>query len=122
MDNRNIDGFPPNLDPQVFAFIAVLIGSACVGNYTASEQNSFGNWLILVGQFVLTTAAQQQLIEARLESNNININSQEHKSGGSFYSNGSKSNQTQRPEVDFLLDAVEKLQKELENLKNNGNS
>jgi len=119
MNNRNIDGFPPNLDPQVFAWIACLIGSLCVGDYTANEQNSFGNWLILVGQFVLTTAAQQQLIEARLESNNININSKEHKSGGSFYTNNSKSNQTQRSEVDFLLDAVSKLQQELENLKNN---
>lgn len=118
MRNINLEGFPPSLDPQVFAFLAVLIGSACVGDYTANEQNSFGNWLILVGQFILTTAAQQQLIEARLESNNININSKEHKSGGSFYANNSKSNQTQRPEVDFLLDAVEKLQRELNNLKN----
>jgi len=63
MHNTNVHGFPPNLDPQVFAFLAVLIGSACVGDYTANEQNSFGNWLILVGQFILTTAAQQQLVE-----------------------------------------------------------
>ena len=75
MNNMNIHGFPPNFDPQTFAFLAVLIGSACVGDYSVNEQNSFGNWLILVGQFVLTTAAQQQLIESRLESNNININS-----------------------------------------------
>lgn len=117
MHNKNIDGFPPNINPQVFAWIAVLVGSACVGDLTANEQNSFGNWLVLVGEFMLTTAAQQQLIEARLESNNININSREHKNGGSFYANGSKSNQTQRPEVDFLLDAVQKLQQELNNLK-----
>ncbi len=118
MQNANINGFPPNLDPQVFAFIAVLIGSACVGNYSALEQNSFGNWLILVGQFILTTAAQQQLIEGRLEYNNININSEEHKSGGSYYANNSKSNQNQRDEVEFLLEAVKNLQQELEKLKN----
>lgn len=119
MHNQNIHGFPPNLDPQLFSWLAVIVGSACVGDYTANEQNSFGNWLILVGQFILTAAAQQTLIEARLESNNININSKEHKNGGSFYANGSKSNQTQRSEVDFLLDAVARLERELNNLKNN---
>ncbi|MDE5539642.1 MAG: hypothetical protein K2J20_04070 [Bacilli bacterium] len=119
MHNQNIHGFPPNIDPQLFAWLAAVIGSASIGDYTANEQNSFGNWLILVGQFVLTAAAQQTLIEARLESNNININSQEHKSGGSFYANGSPSNQTQRAEVDFLLDAVARLERELNNIKNN---
>lgn len=121
MFNKNLNGFPPNIDPQIFSWIACIVGSACVGDYTANEQNSFGNWLILVGQFVLTAAAQQTLIEARLESNNININSKEHKSGGSFYANNSKSNQTQRDEVDFLLKAVENLQIELEKIKQNRN-
>ena len=116
--NNNFDKFPPNLDPQVFSFIAVLIGSACVGDYSASEQNSIGNWLILVGQFILTNAAQQQLIESRLEKSNININSREHKMGGSFYENNGKSNQNQRPEVDFLMDAIRNIQKELEKIKN----
>lgn len=117
MHNQNVHGFPPNIDPQLFAWLACVVGSACVGDYTANEQNSFGNWLILVGQFVLTTAAQQTLIEARLESNNININSREHKNGGSFYANSSKSNQTQREEVDFLLSAVDNIRQELEKLK-----
>ena len=47
----------------------------------------------------------------------FNINSKEHKSGGSFYKNNGKSSQTQRNEVDFLLNAVKKLQEELEALK-----
>ncbi len=115
----NIPNFPPNIDPQVFSFIAVLIGSAAVGDYSAVEQNSIGNWLILVGQFILTNAAQQQLIESRIENGNLNINSREAKMGGSFYANNGKSNQNQRAEVDFLLDAVEKIQRELENIKNN---
>ena len=113
----NWNEFPPNIDPQAFSFIAVLIGSLCVGDYNAAEQNSFGNWLILVGQFILTNASQQQLIESRIENNNININSREHKNGGSPYAGGSKSNTNQRNEVDFLLDAVNKLYQELEKLK-----
>ncbi len=114
----NSNNFPPDINPQVYSFIAVLIGSACVGDYNAAEQNSLGNWLILIGQFILTSAAQQQLIEGRIENSNININSKEAKMGGSVYTNNSKSNQNQRPEVEFLLDAIKKIEKELNELKN----
>ena len=113
--------FPPNTDPHLFAMLAVTVGFASVGDYNANEQNSIGNWLILVGQYILTHAAQQQLIEARLENNNLNTNSKKHKNGtgGPFTDNEiGKSNQTQRDEVEFLLDAVAKIEKELNNLKN----
>lgn len=119
--NYHNTNFPPNTDPHLFAMLAVTVGFASVGDYNANEQNSIGNWLILVGQYILTHAAQQQLIEARLENNNLNTNSKKHKNGtgGPFTDNESgKSNQTQRDEVEFLLDAVAKIQKELNNLKN----
>ena len=122
MDRNYLNtNFPPNTDPHLFAMLAVTVGFVSVGDYNANEQNSIGNWLILVGQYILTHAAQQQLIEARLENNNLNTNSKKHKNGtgGPFTDNESgKSNQTQRDEVEFLLDAVAKIQKELNNLKN----
>lgn len=122
--NRNDHNttFPPNIDPHLFSMLAVAVGFAAVGDYNTNEQNSIGNWLILVGQYILTHAAQQQLIEARIENNNININSKKHKNGtgGPFTDNETgKSNQTQRNEVEFLLDALEKMQNELKNQKNN---
>ena len=122
--NRNYHNtnFPPNTDPHLFSILAVSVGFACVGDYNANEQNSIGNWLILVGQYILTHAAQQQLIEARLENNNLNTNSQKHKNGtgGPFTDNEQgKSNQTQRDEVDFLLNAIEDIKNELENIKRN---
>ena len=119
--NFHNTNFPPNTDPHLFAMLAVTVGFASVGDYNANEQNSIGNWLILVGQYILTHAAQQQLIEARLENNNLNTNSKKHKNGtgGPFTDNEiGKSNQTQRDEVEFLLDAVAKIEKELKNLKN----
>ncbi len=120
--NYHNTNFPPNTDPHLFAVLAVTVGFACVGDYNANEQNSIGNWLILVGQYILTHAAQQQLIEARLENNNLNTNSQKHKNGqgGPFTDNEQgKSNQTQRDEVDFLINAVAKIEEELRNMKNN---
>ena len=116
MHNTN---FPPNIDPHVFSLIAVGVGYACVGDYNANEQNSIGNWLILVGQYILTHAAQQQLIESRIDNNNMNSNSKSAKTGGSPYTdnNHSKSNQNQRNEVEFLLDAVKKMQDELKKMQ-----
>ena len=118
--NFHNTNFPPNTNPHLFAMLAVTVGFASVGDYNANEQNSIGNWLILVGQYILTHAAQQQLIEARLENNNLNTNSKKHKNGtgGPFTDNEmGKSNQTQRDEVEFLLDAVKKIEQELNNLK-----
>ena len=89
-----------------------------VDDLNANEQNSLGNWLLLLGQYLATNAAQQQLIESRIENSNININSKKSKSGYGPYDNTNKSNQNQRPEVEFLLDAVQKISKELEELKN----
>ena len=114
--------FPPNIDPHVFTLIAVAVGYACIGDYNANEQNSIGNWIIMVGQYILTHAAQQQLIESRIENSNININSKKAKKGGSVFTdnNQNKSNQNQRPEVDFLMDAMKKMEKELERIKKEG--
>lgn len=95
--------FPPNIDPQLFSWIACAVGSLCADGYSANEQNSFGNWLILVGQFILTTAAQKQLINSR---NRV------FDSGESWSQNGSNNN------IDFLIRAVNDLRQELENLKN----
>lgn len=64
--------FPPNTDPHTFSLIAVLVGFASCGNYTVDEQNSIGNWLILVGQYILTHAAQEQLIQGRTNKSNKN--------------------------------------------------
>lgn len=113
--------FPPNLDPHVFSLIAVAIGYALVGDLDVNEQNSLGNWFELVGQYMLTHSAQQQMIESRIEKSNININSQQYKkTGNPFTDNTSgKSNQSQRDEVDFLMDAIKKIQDELGNMKEN---
>jgi len=62
--------FPPNINPELFSITAIIVGLIIEDDYDANELNSIGNWLILVGQVTLTTAAQQQLINARYQNNN----------------------------------------------------
>ncbi len=112
-------GFLPNIDPTTFSFLAVIIGTVLIGDLDVNEQNAIGNWFELLGQFMLTNAAQQQVLESRIENNNININSQKSKKGfGPYTSSNNKSNQTQRNEVDFILQEIQKIEKELQNIKN----
>ena len=89
MNNIN---FPPNIDPHTFSIIAVVVGYASVGSYTVNEQNSIGNWLILVGQYILTHAAQQQLIEGR-------------------------KTQSKQNDIELIIDALNKMKEELEKIK-----
>ena len=61
--------FPPNINPELFSTIGAITGFILESDFDANELNSIGNWIILVGQFMLTTSAQQQLINARYQNN-----------------------------------------------------
>lgn len=61
--------FPPNINPELYSIIGSITGIILENDFNAMELNSLGNWIILVGQFMLTTAAQQQLINARYQNN-----------------------------------------------------
>lgn len=61
--------FPPNINPELFSITAMIVGLIIEDDFNASELNAIGNWLILVGQITLTTAAQQQLIDNRYQKN-----------------------------------------------------
>ena len=72
-------GFPPNINPELFSILGAVTGIIVEGDYTANELNSIGNWIILVGQFMLTTAAQQQLINGRYQNaNNHSANNKQY--------------------------------------------
>lgn len=109
--------FPPNTDPNTLALIGVAIAFAITNDFNSYEINTIGNWLELIGQYLLSVGAQQQLIESRIENNNININSKQYKSGGSPFTNNGPSNQTHRPEIDAIYEALRKIEKELAQIK-----
>ncbi len=91
--------FPPNIDPQLYALSATLVGAVISPDFTPNEANTVGNWLVLVGDYLLAYAGQQALIEGRMQNTTNNTNS---------------SNQAQ---MDAIMKALQKMQNEIENLK-----
>ena len=87
-------------------------GYQCIGKPEPLSGNLQGYWSVRIDE--------KNRIVFRIENNNININSKKYKTGhgGPFTDNEQKkSNQNQRGEVEFLIDAIKKIQDELDNLK-----
>lgn len=66
-----------NTNPRYSTTVGFILGLVLVDNLTAPEQNMLGNWIILIGQTILTNAASQNIIESRIAGGIININSKE---------------------------------------------
>ena len=104
--------FPPNINPELFTIIGCIVGLIVEDDYNANELNSIGNWLILVGQVLLTTAAQQQLINARYSNNegsNIKSDANNH-----YTKNQEKANQS---DLNNLARTIEIMAQEINKLK-----
>lgn len=69
-----------NTNPRYSTSISFILGLLLIDDLTAPEQNMLGNWIILLGQTILTNAASQNIIESRIKGPIININSKEIKS------------------------------------------
>jgi cell shape-determining protein MreC len=55
-----------NLPPKQFALISTVIGLALSDNLSIDEKNALGNFIVSIGQSILTEVAQ----ESFLQSNN----------------------------------------------------
>ena len=114
-----------NTNPRYSTSISFILGLLLVDSLTAPEQNMLGNWIILMGQTILTNAASQNIIESRISGNIFNINSKEVKCIYNppvydikkikeiikqVYPNSSN-------DVDKLNDMIKDLQKKIEELK-----
>ncbi|OZV10888.1 hypothetical protein CIW83_17570 [Tissierella sp. P1] len=56
-----------SLPPKQFAILASLIGVLLIDGLDANQQNSLGNFIVSIGQSILTAAAQEQVIESNDE-------------------------------------------------------
>lgn len=109
------------LNPKVSTSVAFLLGLLLVGDLTTSEQNLVGNWIILVGQTILTNASSQNAIESRLH-NSFNINSHEVKSlynPISYDLNNLKNifNKFNSNEIDIIYKMIKDLEYKLNQIK-----
>ena len=65
------DFMPNNLSKvpaDAFTISAILIGFLLIDDLNPAEQNSIGNWFMMIGQVLCTNSAQQQVI-----NNNYNL-------------------------------------------------
>ena len=104
--------FPPNINPEYFSLLAVISAYIIENDFNAAELNSMGNWIILFGQFLLTTSAQQQLINVRA-SNNVGSNIK-----SDAYNHGTKNKEkANKEDLDKLNGLLQTLQSELNKIK-----
>ena len=87
---------PPNIDPQTYALSATIIAPLISPDLTINEANSIGNWLVLVGDYLLCFAGQKALMKSR----------------DPIHSDASQSFQ-----INSIINTLNRMQEELEKLK-----
>ncbi len=89
-----------NINPTVFSWSAIVVGTILCEELNVLEQNAIGNWIILLGDYLLTNAAQVAVIQSDNENDNNNnqpLNDDE--------------------KMDALQKAIKKIEDEIANLK-----
>ena len=116
--------FPPNVDWRLTTALATTLGYLITDDFTSLEQIAIANWILQVGQTVITNATFQHLIEARIiGEERINLNSKEYKRGGSPFIDNSRdyreffTNEAFKEQFELLQKAIEKISNELNNIK-----
>ena len=87
--------FPYNVDPQTYSLSAVFIGVILTQEFNAHEANTLGNWFELLGDYLLAYAGQASLIQNNQRS------------------------QTNQNQMTTIIQAIKKIEKELEQIKRN---
>lgn len=58
---------------ELMSALATVLGFAFLGDLTANEQNSLGNFLMLIAQVMITNATQQQLLNSPVSSQDFSV-------------------------------------------------
>lgn len=90
-----------NINPTVFSWSAIVVGTILCEELNVLEQNAIGNWIILLGDYLLTNAAQVAVIQSDNENDNNN--------------NNQPLNDDEKMEA--LQKAIKKIEDEIANLK-----
>lgn len=106
----------PNTNSKTFTLSAIVIGYILIDDLTPAEQNSIGNWFMLIGQVLSTNSAQQQVINNR----NGQSNSKNRHIVNSDSKNGETLNETDN-QIELIHRVIRAMQQEIDNLKKDRN-
>ena len=114
-----------NINPNYSTTIAYIIGILLVDDLSVPEQNTLGNWIMLIAQTIVTHASSQNTIEARIKGGRININSKELKSiyNPSYYNLDKAKDIIDKTfpnhtfQIDSIINAINELNDKLNELK-----
>ena len=60
----------PSTPASMYTLSAIIIGYILLNDSTPAEQNSLGNWFMLIGQVLCSNSAQQQVLNNRNNTSN----------------------------------------------------
>lgn len=107
----------PSINSKTYTLSAIIIGYLLLDESTPAEQNSLGNWFMLIGQVLCTNSAQQQVLNNRSGSSNQN---NRHVINDDNLINMFKSNNKEEidDQINMMKKVINALEKEINNLKN----
>lgn len=100
-------------DSKTFTLSAIIIGYLLLDDSTPAEQNSLGNWFMLIGQVLCTNSAQQQVTNNRT---NTSTNQNQHTINSNTRPN-QNSNNPNNNEIEMIKKVIRAMQQEIDNLK-----
>lgn len=108
--------FVPNINSKAFTLSAIVIGYILLDEATPAEQNSLGNWFMLIGQVLCTNSAQQQVLNNRSgtsNSTNRHIINDDNLSQTSQSTDENDVNE----QIEMIKKVINAMQQEIANLK-----
>ncbi len=106
----------PSTPAGEFTLSAIIVGYILLNKSTPAEQNSLGNWFMLVGQVLCTNSAQQQVLNNRNKTSNQTNQHIINDTLGRDYQNSSEQEQ-----INMLQRVVDSINEELSRIKANKN-
>lgn len=102
----------PSTPAKIYTISAFAVGFILIDEATPAEQNSLGNWLMLVGQVLCTNSAQQQVINNRTGKS---TQQNQHVINDTFGSDFSTDDVNEQ--INNINKIIKAMQEEVENLK-----
>lgn len=106
----------PSTPANEYTLSAIIVGYILLNKSTPAEQNSLGNWFMLVGQVLCTNSAQQQVLNNRNQTSDKTNEHIINDTLGSDYQGNTRDEQ-----ISSLQKIIDSINEELTHLKANKN-